>query len=146
MDNHAFRDFSPNKSIWGEVRPDGTAPWSILSAVEWRVMDKVLSRGVPLREWEVLVNYGVKTGYNAAFIIDEVTRASLIAEDPQSADILRPILRGRDVQRYRAQWARIYLIDTHNGYRDTPAIDVDDYPAIKNYLNQFSQSLRRRYD
>ena len=71
----------------------------------------------------------VKTGYNKAFIIDDAIRNALVSEDPNSEDIIRPILRGRDIQRYRAKWAGKWLIDTHNGYSDTPAIDIDDYPA-----------------
>lgn len=92
------------------------------------------------------INYGIKTGYNDAFIIDNATKETLIAEDPKSADILKPILRGRDIQRYRAKWANPYLIDTPNGYGGIPAVTIDDYPAIKTHLDRFYPKLKKRQD
>ena len=81
------------------------------------------------------INYGIKTGYNAAFIVPTEVRDRLIAEDPASADILKPILRGRDIRPYRAQWAGLWLISTF----PSMSIDVDQYPAIKRYLLSFGQ-------
>ena len=70
----------------------------------------------------------------------------LIAEDARSADIIKPVLRGKDIQRYRAQWAGRWLIDTHNGYGSVPAVDIGEYPAIKTYLDEFYPQLERRQD
>ena len=92
------------------------------------------------------INYGIKTGYNAAFIIDSKLRAEIIAQDPKSAEIIKPVLRGRDIQRYQAQWAGQWLIDTHNGYGKVPPIHVDDYPAVKKHLNQYYERLALRKD
>ena len=78
--------------------------------------------------------------------MDQQTRDALIAEDPRSEEILKPVFRGRDIARYRANWAGLWLIDTHNGYAGVPPIDVDDYPAIKSHLDRFISSLRRRQD
>ena len=64
---------------------------------------------------------GIKTGFNDAFIIDNQTKDALIAQDPRSKEIIKPVLRGRDIQRYRARWADMWLIDTHNGYGGVPA-------------------------
>ena len=89
---------------------------------------------------------GILTGYNDAFVVDTELRNRLIAEDPRSDEVLKPVLRGRDISRYRANWAGLWLIDTHNGYADVPPINVDDYPAIKAYLNRFIGHLRRRQD
>ena len=89
---------------------------------------------------------GITTGLNSAFIIDNQTKEALVAEDPKSAEILKPVLRGRDIQRYQAKWAGLWLIDTHNGYDNVPAIQVDDYPAIKTHLDGFYDRLERRYD
>jgi len=86
------------------------------------------------------------TGCNAAFIIDNETKEALIAEDSRSADILKPILRGKDIKCYRAEWAGLWLIETHNGYGNKPAVDVDGYPAIKSYLDQFYSQLKERQD
>ena len=138
--------FPPPEGAWSEVRPDGAAPWSILSAVEWRVLDKMRAAGVPLGDWDVRINMGIKTGYNEAFVIDDATRNALVAEDPDSEEIIRPMLRGRDIRRWRAQWAGKWLIDTHNGYGDAPAVDVADYPAVKRHLDRFLPALKRRQD
>ena len=131
--------------VWGEVRPSGDAPWSIMSRTGWTVMDKMVDRGTPIRKWDVSIRRGVLTGLNAAFIIDDDTRGALIAEDPKSADIIKPVLRGRDIRRWRAHSKR-WLIDTHNGYRDTARIDVAEYPAVKWYLDQFFERLEKRLD
>ena len=82
------------------------------------------------------INYGIKTGYNAAFIVPSEVRDRLIAEDPASEDILKPILRGRDIRPYRAQWAGLWLIAT---FPSMSIEDVDQYPAIKRHLLSFGQ-------
>ena len=146
MDQLDAKDFPPDAGLWGQTRPDGEKPWSILFPLEQRVMDKMQAVGTPLQDWEVSINRGILTGYNAAFIIDDATRQRLIAESPNSADIIKPILRGRDVQRYRTQWAGQYLIDTHNGYANVPAVNIDDYPAIRKHLDGFYRQLERRQD
>ena len=92
------------------------------------------------------INYGIKTGFNAAFIIDNQTKEGLIAQDPRSENIIKPVLRGRDIERYRAKWAGMWLIDTHNGYGSVPPIEIDDYPAIKTYLDDYYEQLEKRYD
>ena len=79
---------------------------------------------------------GVLTGYNKAFIVDEATKEALVAEDPKSVEILKPILRGRDIGRYRAQWAGLWLIAT----MPSSSIDIDDYPAIKKHLLSYGKA------
>ena len=142
--------FPPPKGAWVEARLDGEAPWSILSAVEWGVLDKMKAVGTPLRSWNVQINLGIKTGYNNAFIIDDATRTVLIAEDPRSEEIIKPIVRGRDIQRWRAQWDKKWLIDAHNGWNEgtkrIPPIDIDDYPAVRDHLDHHLTSLTRRQD
>ncbi|MDE0685088.1 MAG: hypothetical protein OXI63_19360 [Candidatus Poribacteria bacterium] len=60
--------------------------------------------------------------------------------------MLRPVLRGRDIGRFRANWAGLWLIDTHNGYGKTQPVNVDDYTAVKVYLDQFYPKLDKRQD
>ncbi len=81
------------------------------------------------------IYYGIKTGYNRAFIVDNSARDRLVAEDPRSADILKPILRGRDIRRYRAVWARLWLISTLPSLN----LDIDDYPAVKRHLLSYGK-------
>ena len=83
MDHLSEGDFPPERTLWGRVRPDGEAPWSIMTPLEQSVMDKMRAVGTPLLEWDVKINYGIKTGYNKAFIIDDATRQSLVEEDPE---------------------------------------------------------------
>ena len=99
-------------------------------------MDKMRARGTPLKDWDVKINRGVLTGYNDAFIIDDATRRALVEEDPKSADIIKPVLRGRDIQRYRAKWAGKWLIAT------LPSLElsIDEYPAVKKYLLWFGEA------
>ncbi len=146
MDRLPDKAFPPEENLWGQLRPREERPWSALSAIEQSIMDKMEAIGTPLKEWNVSINYGIKTGYNDAFIIDDETKEALVAADPNSADIIKPVLRGRDIQRYQAQWAGLWLIDTHNGYDDVSAINIEDYPAIKNHLDKFYPNLEKRYD
>ncbi len=154
MDRLPDKSFPPAERLWGPFRPPSDRPWSALSAIEQPIMGKMAAAGTPLKDWDVSINYGIKTGYNTAFIIDDATRQALVAadeqsdeqSDKQSDEIIKPILRGRDIQRYQAQWANLWLIDTHNGYGDVPAINVDDYPAIKSHLDGFYPRLKKRQD
>ena len=139
-------DFPPPPPLWGSVVPESDAPWSILSVCERGVLDKMRNKGTPLKNWEVKINYGIKTGYNQAFIIDTATKETLVAEDPKSAEIIKPVLRGRDIKRYQVDWKGLWLLDTHNGYESISAVDIDKYPAIKSYLNQFYAQLKKRKD
>ena len=146
MDRLADKTFPPSENLWGELRTDGEKPWSALSSGERSIMDKMESVGTPLKDWDVKINYGIKTGYNAAFIIDDATKRALILEDPNSAQIIKPVLRGRDVQRYREQWAGMWIIDTHNGHGNVPRVNIDEYPAVKAHLDKFYPRLEKRHD
>ncbi len=146
MDALADKDIPPREELWGRTSPDGAAPWSILSRLEQRVMDKVQAVGTPLAAWNVKINFGIKTGYNAAFIVDDATRDALVSEDPASTDIIFPVLRGKDIQRYQVEWAGRWLIAVHNGYGNIPAVDIDGYPAVKAHLDRSYPQLESRYD
>jgi len=89
---------------------------------------------------------GITTGLNNAFIIDNPTKEALVAQDSRSGQIIKPVLRGRDIERYRAKWAGMWLIDAHNGYDGVPAIQIDDFPAIKSHLYGYYEQLEKRYD
>ena len=134
-------EFPPDKGRWVQVRPSGEAPWSILSCLEQSVMDKMVAKGTPLKKWDVNISYGVKTGFNKAFIIDTETRDALVLEDPKSAEIIKPILRGRDTRSYKARWADLWLIlATFGTYRTLATA----YPAVYNHLAQHEEKLRAR--
>jgi hypothetical protein len=107
---------------------------------------KIEQIGTPLKDWDINIYRGVLTGFNEAFIIDTAKRNELIAQDPKSAEIIRPILRGRDIKAYEHNWAGLWIINTHNGDKNNPAIDIDNYPAIKTHLDQYYPQLKKRCD
>ena len=110
--------------------------WVILSPMEQRIKEKIEKVGVPLKDWDIQINYGIKTGCNEAFIIDKAKKDELIALSPNSVDIIRPILRGRDIKRYGYDFAHLYLIGTFPSKK----YNIDDYPSIKNYLLNFGKT------
>jgi len=113
--------------------------WSLADEATQALLDKLKGKGVPLGEYVGgKIYYGIKTGLNEAFVIDAQTRERLIAEDPKSAELIKPFLAGRDIKRYQQPMSDKYLIFTRHGIR------IDDYPAIKKYLSQFKQRLEPR--
>src|SRR5690606_32552426 len=122
--------------------------WIILSPIEQSIKNKIEAIGTPLKSWDVNIYRGILTGYNEAFIIDEKRKDELIAEDPKSAEIILPILRGRDISKYNFRFANLWLIDTHNGSKEKgiKPICIDDYPAIKKHLDFFYPHIQRRAD
>lgn len=88
---------------------------------------------MPLQDWNNQICYGIKTGLNEAFIISGDKKNELIHKDPKSAEIIRPILRGRDIKRYGYQFADLYVICTFPSRN----YDIEDFPAIKNHLLTF---------
>ena len=113
--------------------------WAILSEIEKSIKSKVDAVGTPLKDWDIQINFGIKTGFNDAFIIDSQTKEEILSkctseyERVRTTEIIRPILRGRDIKRYSYQYAGLYLISTFpaKGY------NIDDYPAVKDYLLRF---------
>ena len=138
LDKLTDKTFPPAPELWGELRPEGDKPWSILSPLERSVMDKMAAVGTPLKDWDVTMFRGVTTGYNPAFIIDTATKEALVAADPKSAEIIKPALRGRDVRRYQVQWAGLWLINARKG------IAIDTYPAVYSHLQQYQDRLSRK--
>jgi TaqI-like C-terminal specificity domain len=104
--------------------------WFIGSAAEQALKAKIARIGKPLKAWDVNIYRGVVTGLNEAFIIDTATRDAIVAADPKSAEIIKPILRGRDIKRYGAVWAGLWIIGTFPALK----LDIDLYPGIKEYL------------
>ncbi len=192
----------------------------------FELKSKIESVGTPLKEWDIAINYGIKTGYNEAFIIDTQTKEmilkacddsdksrkpypchtdlschtersevsknlshchtehsevsknkgvdsslstkaqndkadchadksacsiAMLTERERTEKLIKPILRGRDIKRYSYEWAGLWLINTHNGYtsqngEQIPAIDINDYPALKKHLDSFYPKLEKRAD
>ena len=127
--------------------------WSILSEIERSIKEKIEAVGTPLKDWDIQINYGIKTGFNDAFIIDSVKRNEILSacqteeERQRTAEIIRPILRGRDIRRYGYEWADLWLINTHNGVKDSlERVHIEDYPAIKQHLDYYWDKIESRAD
>ncbi len=113
--------------------------WSLANRNTQDVLDKLHKTGVPLGEYvNGKIYRGVLTGLNEAFVIDDATREKLIAEDPKSAEVIKPFLVGRDIKRYQPVFSGKYVIFTRRG------IDIGKYAAIRNYLAQFKERLMPR--
>jgi len=120
--------------------------WTISSISEQILKSKFDELGTPLNKWDIEIKYGIKTGLNEAFIISESIKDELILNDFKNSEIIKPILRGRDVNRYITDYQKLYLINTHNGFKENPKIEIEHYPFVKKYLEKFEPKLSKRYD
>ncbi|GAA9540555.1 class I SAM-dependent DNA methyltransferase [Helicobacter pylori] len=119
--------------------------------------DKMESVGTPLKDWDIQINYGIKTGANEAFIIttekrEEILNACKTQEERKRTEaLIKPILRGKDIKRYSYEWAGEWVINTHNGYTSNlkfkiPPIDIAKYPATKAHLDAHWDTIATRCD
>ncbi|MCR5636161.1 MAG: hypothetical protein K6F76_03155 [Clostridiales bacterium] len=109
-----------------------------------------------MSEWNLSINYGIKTGCNDAFIITTEKRNELIATDPKSAEIIRPILRGRDINRYQYSFANLWLIflpwhfplqndvSITGSSKEAEEMFAFSYPAVYNHLLSYKPQLSKR--
>ncbi|EAJ1413112.1 class I SAM-dependent DNA methyltransferase [Campylobacter jejuni] len=119
---------------------------------------KIERIGTPLKEWQGLNIYrGILTGYNEAFIITTEKRNEILAnckdeaEKERTAKLIRKMLRGRDIKRYSYEWAGLWVINTHNGYKSkngekVEAINIEHYPSLKKHFDEFYPQLEKRSD
>ena len=130
--------------------------WVILSDIEKQIKGKIEKIGTPLKDWDIQINYGLKTGLNDAFIINGEKRKELIEQDPRSEEIIQPILRGRDIKRYDYQYDDLWLlfIPWHFPMHNDPSITgasvkaenafQTQFPAVYNHLLQYKTELSNR--
>ena len=113
--------------------------WVILSPIEQSIKRKIEAVGTPLKDWDIQIYRGVLTGCNDAFIIDTAKRDEILSncrteeEHKRTDELIRPILRGRDIKRYGYEWADLWLIATFPSRH----YNIDEYPAVKQYLLSF---------
>ena len=119
-------------------------PMSQLGADGWQleatgvslILAKIKAGRTPLAEYAGVKPYrGVVTGCNDAFLVDTATRDRIVNRDPNAAEIIKPYLRGQDVERWQSEWAGMWMIFTRRG------IDIDAYPGIKEHLLRFRREL-----
>lgn len=135
--------------------------WILEDPVLVRLFDRLMNEGTPLGEYvQGRMYYGIKTGLNDAFVIDQATRDALVAADPRSTELIKPWLRGRDIKQWKANWAGLYLIAIQNsgdadatnvwatGRDEAEARDIfrQAYPAIHDHMSHYEERLRPRAD
>jgi len=136
--------------------------WVILSPIEQSIKCKIEAVGTPLKDWNIQINYGIKTGLNDAFIISAEKRNEILAhckdadERQRTEELIRPILRGRDIKRYGHEWANIWLIyipwhfpfqfdDSIQGASEKAEIAFkEQYPAVYSHMLQYKEPLSKR--
>ena len=131
----------------------GADSWVILSPIEQSIRKKIEAIGKPLKDWDINIYRGVLTGFNEAFIISTDKRNEILDnclsddERKRTEELIRPILRGRDIKRYSYDWANLWLINSHNGVKGRiPRINIEEYPAVKAHLDQYWTKIKNRAD
>jgi type I restriction-modification system DNA methylase subunit len=139
---------TPYPDVLAIIRETGQLlPSSAIDGANWMLTDttsasrlsQMKKAGVPLGEYvKGQIYYGIKTGFNPAFVIDGAKRAELIAQDPKSAEIIKPLALGKDIKKWHIEDKDRWLIFTQRG------INIDSYPAIKAHLKLFHEKLEPR--
>lgn len=143
MQGNVDINIAPNKYvIQSQLTVDS---WSFQNAEMVEVLKKVTAYKT-IKEQYGKCYRGLLTGLNEAFIINEETKSELVGQDANSDELIKPIFEGRDLNKWNNSPLPKYLICTHNGYDDIPPINIEDYPAIKDYLLSFKPQLSKRYD
>lgn len=129
-------EYLSDHSFLVDIAGLGDDGWALANAQITGLLSKIKAKGQPLAEYSNgKIFYGIKTGFNEAFVINEQTKEQLINIDPKSAEVIKPFLAGRDIKRYQTPRADKYLIFTRRG------IAIEEYPAILDYLSQFRSRL-----
>ncbi len=110
--------------------------WNLTSRKENSIKQKVEKLGLPLKDWDLQIYRGILTGCNEAFIINDSIKNKLIRVDARNAEIIKPILRGRDIRKYCYSFKNVWLINTSNGYVDKILNEETD--IFKNKDNTFT--------
>ena len=113
--------------------------WRIDDPAVLDLFERLINQGTPLGEFvNGRIYYGIKTGLNHAFVVDQTTREALVTCDPRSNEIIRPWVRGRDIKRWSVDWAGLYVL--HIPW----TLDISEYPAIEEHLSKFKEKLQKR--
>ncbi len=121
--------------------------WTLAEPDILELKTKIEKKGILLKNWDLEINRGLLTGFNEAFVIDTKTKEKLCKEDSKNKEIIKPIIRGRDIGKYSYRWNGLWIINTHNGYKlhgsrtkHISPVDVKkDYPAIYEFLNEINK-------
>lgn len=123
--------------------------WVVGEKDIYNIKDFIEKQGKLIANWDIEINYGIKTGFNDAFIIPNNIKEQIIEEDPKSAEIIKPILRGKDIDAWFPEFEGFWLINSHNGVKNSGIEKINvqrEYPAIFNWLSKYETELKKRQD
>lgn len=120
--------------------------WEIIDEKFLNLKKKILKKGKQLKLWNIKINRGILTGYNSAFFINEDLKNKFINDSVKNSEILKPILKGKNIKRFSVNFEKLWLITTHNGYDNIPKIEINNYPNIKEWLDIYFEKLVQRTD
>lgn len=135
--------FNKNNKI---INFDTNDQWIILSNNELTIK-KLVEKNKRLSELNFELNYGILTGANPVFIINSKTYNELLSKDKNNLNIIKPILRGKDLMRYGYEFNQFYLINSHTGIKEKNILPIDipnDYPTIEKYFEEFGEGFKNR--
>ncbi len=124
-----------------QFTPPQTAEWFIGNQSVGALKSKIEDGTKLLKDYNIKINFGIKTGYNEAFIIDEEKRSQLIKDDNKNAEIIKPILRGRDLKKYSYGFSNLYVIKSL--YKENEFL-TKEYPKMFGYLQEHFDRLSKR--
>jgi len=138
-DYSEFDNFIKNNSFIYQQKEFNSKTWTLSHPQQLKVKEKIEQLGITLEKLNTKIRLGLATGANEAFVIDETQKKELIAKDKSNKNIIKPLLRGRDIQRFTYDKPEKYIILSKNG------IDVKkEYPVIFEYLNSFGTTFKKR--
>ena len=132
-----------------EFIPPSTSQWFIGNQSVATLKSKIENGTRLLKDFNVRINFGIKTGFNEAFIIDEIKKNELIKADANNSEIIKPIIRGRDLKKYCYTFENIYLINSHNGVKSNGLKKIEiktEYPTIYEHLKSYTPKVENRSD
>ncbi len=147
--NNLHEYVEENKYIQDLSTSDG---WTILTPDEVIIKQKIVELGTPLRDWSINIFRGILTGFNDAFIISSDKREEILKdcateeERIRTIELIKPVIRGKDIRRNGYEWAGLWLINTHNGFKCVSRVEINDYPAVKKHLDRFWTKISQRSD
>ncbi|MGB4413422.1 MAG: Eco57I restriction-modification methylase domain-containing protein [Paludibacter sp.] len=127
-----------NKLFYSQQKLNNNT-WAFENDEVLRIKQKVEAQGVPLKNWDITINYGIKTGLNDAFVIDQTIKDELTKNDPNSLEIIKPLLRGRDLHKWIAEYQGLYLISTF----PSKNYNIENFTAVCNFLKSFGSKIEQ---
>ena len=123
--------------------------WVVISKARQKVKTLIEALGTPLKQWDIEINYGIKTGFNEAFYITEEQRSQILSDEPSAEKIIVPLVRGRHIARYEIDWDQGWMINSHNGLPAEAVDPIDlrrNFPKVWKHVSAYEKQLENRSD